>query len=109
MVLECGDSFGMGVDAMFASATEHVIDIFLDIIAKVAASKAASINTVVNFVRWWRVGVHSWANFASWYCCPVETAFKEDLTAFQSTSLNVSSVQSLGMNLSHFLESLIMC
>ena len=49
MVLECGDSFGMGIDAMFASATEHVIDIFLDIIVKVAASEAVSINTVGNF------------------------------------------------------------
>ena len=39
MVLECGDSFGTGIDAMLASAMEHVINIFLDIIVKVAASK----------------------------------------------------------------------
>ena len=49
MVLECGGSFGMGVGAMCASAMEHVINIFLDIVAKVAASKAMLINTVVDF------------------------------------------------------------
>ena len=49
MVLECSGSFGMGVGAMCASATEHVIGIFLDTVAKVAASEAMLINTVVNF------------------------------------------------------------
>ena len=59
--------------------------------------------------RCWSVGVHSWAYFASWKHHPMDTAFIEDLTAFKSISLNVSSVQSVGINLSLFLESSMMC
>ena len=51
MGLECGDSFHAGITAMFASAMEHVINIFPDIIAKMTASEAASIDTVVNFCK----------------------------------------------------------
>ena len=39
----------------------------------------------------------------------METAFREELIAFQSTSSKVASVQSFGMNLSRFLESSMMC
>ena len=49
MILECGGSIGPGISVMFTSATEHVIGIFPDIVAKVATSKAALIKTVVNF------------------------------------------------------------
>ena len=39
----------------------------------------------------------------------MDTAFIEDLSAFQSMSSNVLSVQSIGINLSLFLESSMMC
>ena len=39
----------------------------------------------------------------------METAFREELIAFQLMSLKVALVQSFGMNLLHFLESLIIC
>ena len=41
--------------------------------------------------------------------CPMDTAFIEDLTAFQLMSSNLLSVQSIGINLSLFLESSMMC